>query len=304
MAAFFVIVTLTFLVVPLIPGDPAVQIAGSQATTTEVERIRSELGLDQPLWQQYIDYLGAILAGDLGTSFRFNQPVADIIFPQLGYTAVLALGAMAVVLGVSIPLGTAVAMVTRSGRHPKIDTIFGVATGLFSTIPTYVLGTVLVVVFANQLKWVPPSYSSFHPASSAILPIFALSLGATCTMARVVRREAIKTLDQDFMRTARGWRIPGRVQVVRYLLPNIMTATLTLAGLVMTALLGGAVIVETVFAWPGLGTAVVSAVATRDYPMIQGLVLMLGMLAWLVTALVDALLGVIDPRTLGGKNAT
>jgi peptide/nickel transport system permease protein len=300
--AFFVIVTMTFLIVQLLPGDPAVQLAGPQASNTEVEALRTSLGLDQPLWTQYASYVGNVLTGDLGTSFMWNQPVLQIVLSRLWYTTQLAMLAMAITLLVAIPLGIAIAAFTRGGRNRWLDTGFGVVSGLFSTIPSYVLATILVVVFAVQFGALPPAFSRENPALSAILPIVALAVGPTCTMARIVRRETNAVMVQDYIRTARGWRLPTTALYLRHVLPNILTVVLTLSGLVLTGLLGGAVVVETVFAWPGLGTAVIAAIVNRDYPLIQGIVLVLGLLATLINLVVDVVLGIVDSRTLGGSS--
>lgn len=300
--AFFVIATVTFIIVPLIPGDPAIAVAGPEATKAEVDLIREQLGLNLPLWQQYVAYLGNVVVGDLGTSYMWNQPVAEIVIDRMMFTLPLALGAMVVVLAIAIPLGVAVGILTRGGRRAWLDRTFGFVTGLFSTIPSYVLATLLIVIFAIWLGLLPPVYSRRDPALAAILPIIALSIGPICTIARVVRRETENVNEQDYMRTARGWRL-GRLRLIaRYLIPNILTVTLTLSGLILTSLLGGAVVVETVFSWPGMGTAVITSIVNRDYPLIQGLVLTLGIIATLITLLVDVLLGLVDSRTLGGKN--
>ncbi|WP_408899898.1 ABC transporter permease (plasmid) [Nocardioides sp. R1-1] len=300
--AFFVILTLTFLIVQLLPGDPAVAVAGPQATNAEVEAVRTQLGLDVPLWEQYLTYLGNVLTGDLGTSFMWNLPVSEIVTTRLWYTTQLAIVAMLLTLLIALPLGMAVAVLTRDGRRRWLDALFGCLTGLFSTVPSYVLATLLVAVVAVQMGAVPPAYSPGHEFKSAILPVVALTIAPTCTMARIVRRETDTVLTQDYIRTARGWRLPGSAIYLRYVLPNIVTVTLTLSGLVLASLLGGAVIVETVFSWPGLGSAIVAAITNRDYPLIQGVVLVLGMLATLITLVVDVLLGVVDSRTLGGRS--
>lgn len=300
--AFFVIATVTFLIVPLLPGDPAVQVAGPQAGAAEIEAVRVQLGLDRPLWEQYFSYIGGILTGDLGTSFMWGQPVGELVLSRLAFTAPIALIAMALVLIVAIPLGVGVAAATRGGRNRWLDTAFGTVTGLFSTVPSYVLATLLILLFAIGLGLVPPAFSRTNVAASAILPIIALSIGPICTIARVVRRETETVLEQDYIRTARGWRVPSVPLVLRHLLPNIFTVTLTLGGLVLTGLLGGAIIIETVFAWPGLGTAIVASIINRDYPLIQGIILVLGLLATLITLAVDIMLGLVDSRTLGGRN--
>lgn len=297
-----VLVTLvagTFLIVQLIPGDPARTVAGANATPERIERLRRELGLDQPLWRQFTDYAGGILHGDLGTSFANGQPVTKIIGDRLPFTAELALLAIVVALLVSVPLGMAVAVACRGGRRRLLDTAFSAATAFAGAVPEYVLGTVLVLVFAITFALLPAAGAA--SLGSLVLPVLAVSVGPICTLARIVRRETAVVLAQDYMRTARGRRLGTLRLYSRHALPNLMTSTLTLGGLILAGLLGGTVVVEKVFAWPGLGTAVVNAIVSRDYPVIQGAVLMLGLLAAALNLLVDVVLGLLDPRTLTGK---
>jgi peptide/nickel transport system permease protein len=272
--SFVVLTVVTFLIVPLIPGDPAVVAAGDGATAEQIERVRISLGLDQPLLSQFFGYFGGVLRGDLGVSF---------------------------ISGESVALGMTVAILTRGGRMQWLDTVFNVLTGLFYSLPQYVMATFLVVVFAVTLGWFPAGGAA--TLSSLVLPTVALMLGPTCTIARIVRREAAVVLDKDYVRTARGWRLTPARTHLRYVLPNLVTTTLTLSGLILAAQLGGAVVIETVFAWPGLGHGIVTAILNRDYPVIRGTILVLGMLATFIVLIVDVLLAVIDPRNLGGGNS-
>lgn len=297
-----VLVLLTFFIVRLIPGDPAVSAAGSDATPAQVEVVRKQLGLDVPLPQQFINYVSGLLHGDLGQSFSLRGSVTSVVFARLPFTAGIAFIAMALVLVVAVPLGMAVGVATRGGRRRWLDTIFGFGTGLIAAIPSYVMATFLVLIFAITFTLFPPAYSRVHPATSFILPVLGLAIGPICIVARVVRRETSVVLEQDFMRTARGWRLRGARLYAKYALPSLMTSTLTLSGLILTSMLGSAIIIETVFGWPGLGLGIVQAIINKDYPVIQGIILVLGILAALLTLFVDILLGLIDPRTLGSKH--
>lgn len=301
-ATFVIVLVVTFLIVPLIPGDPAVSAAGADASAERVEQVRVELGLDQPLGVQFVDYVGRVLHGDLGQSYSLSASVADIVFTRLPFTAILASLSMLLVLVVAVPIGMVVGAMTRNGRRRWLDIGFGFTTGLISSIPPYVLATFLVLVFAIGLSLLPPAYTRSNPAAAIVLPMLALSLGPMSLIARVVRRETAVVLGQDYMRTARGWRIGAVPLYLRYALPNLLTSTLTLSGLILTSMLGGAIIIETVFGWPGLGTTVVGAILQRDYPLIQGTVLVLSMLAALLVVLVDVILALIDPRTLGADH--
>ncbi|GAB3683477.1 ABC transporter permease [Actinocorallia lasiicapitis] len=294
-----VLVVVTFAMVQLIPGDPAQVIAGANATPEQIEAVRVRQGLDRPLLTQFSGYVGGLLHGDLGTSFAGGQPVTRVIADRLPFTAQVALLAMVLVLLVSVPLGMAVAVACRGGRRRALDTSFTSVTALLGAVPEYVLATFMILVFVVWFGLLPAAGAA--TLSSMIMPILAVSLGPICTMARIVRRETATVLEQDYLRTARGRRLGAVRLYARHALPNLMTSTLTLGGLILTSLLGGAVIIEVVFAWPGLGQGVLDAITKRDYPVIQGVVLVLGLLATVLNILVDVALGVLDPRTLRGK---
>ncbi|MFD3534147.1 ABC transporter permease [Streptomyces sp. NPDC058664] len=289
------LVVVTFLIVQLIPGDPARVLAGADASPADIERLRGRLGLDQTLSTRFADYAGGLLHGDLGLSFQTREPVADIIATRLPFTAELAVLAIVVVLLVAVPLGLAIAV--RGSR--RTDGAFTFATSLMGATPEYVIGTLLVLVLAVTLGAFPAAGA--ETLTSLVLPVAAIALPGSCVMARIVRREAASVLAQDYMRTARGRRLPPLTLYTRHALPNLLTATLTLGGLILASLLGGTVIVESVFAWPGMGQRVVEAILARDYPVIQGCVLVLGLLAALLNLVVDVVLALLDPRTLAGK---
>jgi peptide/nickel transport system permease protein len=295
-------VVVTFVIVPLIPGDPAVSAAGPDATVDQIARVRAELGLERPLLERFGDYVGGLLQGDLGHSFSLNAPVSDVVWRRLPFTAGLAFLALLVVLLVAVPLGMAVGALTRGGKRRRLDATFGYTTAFVAAIPPYVMATLLVLLFAVTLELLPPAYTRSQPGVSVLLPALALSLPSICLIARVVRRETAVVLEQDYLRTARGWRLGALRTGVRYALPNVLTSTLTLSGIILVGMLGGAISVETVFGWPGLGLGVVNAVATKDYPLVQGIVLVLAVLSALMTMAVDILLGIVDPRVRGGHH--
>ena len=297
---FVVAVVVTFLIVPLIPGDPAVSAAGPDATIDRIEQVRTELGLDRPLGERFVHYVAGLAGGDLGHSFSLNAPVADVVFGRLPFTAGLAFLALLVVLVVAVPIGMTVGVLTRGGKRRWLDTAFGYVTAVVAAIPPYVMATLLVLLFAVSLQLLPPAYSRSHVGISLVLPTLALSIPSICFIARVVRRETAVVLEQDYMRTARGWRLSAARSYAKYALPNLLTSTLTLSGIILVGMLGGAITVETVFNWPGLGLGIVNAVATKDYPLIQGIVLVLAVLSSLLTMVVDIVLGTVDPRVRGG----
>lgn len=289
---------LTFLIVPLIPGDPAIAILGPDATPASLAAMREKLHLDLPLWTQFGLYVQGLVTFDLGESFRYGSPVTTTILTKLPYTATLAFSSIAVVILVAIPLGVFIGVLTRGGRRPALATGFGAVAGFLASFPAYVVATLLIVVFAIGLKVLPAGGAS--GTGAFVLPVAALALGPTFAVARVVRQETFDVLQQDYIRTARGRRIRAARLYLRHALPNLMASTLTLTGLVLAGLLGGAVIIETVFGLPGLGMEVVQAIIYRDYPVIQGIVLTIGAIAIAINLVIDILLGLIDPRTLGG----
>jgi peptide/nickel transport system permease protein len=296
--SFAVLVIVTFLIVPLIPGDPAVIAAGEGASPAQIATVRAELGLDLPLLTQFLNYVSGVLRLDMGVSFISGESVSALIFTRFPFTAEIALLAIVLVLAIAVPLGMTVAILTRGGRNRWLDAGFNFVTSLVYSVPQYVVATLLVVVFAVTLRWFPAAGAA--TLNSLVLPTAALMLGPACVISRIVRRETAAVLEKDYIRTARGWRLSVLRTNARYVLPNLVTTTLTLSGLILAAQLGGAVVIETVFAWPGLGQGIVNAILQRDYPVIRGIILVLGLLATLIIILVDLILAIIDPRNLGG----
>jgi ABC-type dipeptide/oligopeptide/nickel transport system permease component len=297
------LVLVTFLIVQLIPGDPATAIAGENATLDQVELVRTQLGLDQPLPVQLWTYLSGVIQGDFGDSYRYRQPAMDIVLTAVPYTLSITIAAVLLLLVLGVALGMAVGVATRGDRRRWLDLGFTMVTGLISSIPTYVLATGFVILFAVVWRVLPPAYSpAYDIGTAAILPIASLTIGGTCSVARIVRRETAVILEQDYMRTARGWRLPALSLYAKHMLPNLLTTALTLSGIILTALLGSALITEAVFAWPGLGGVIVQAIAIdKDYPVIRGAVFVIGLISLVLTLVIDIILGLIDPRTLGDK---
>lgn len=299
--AFAVLIFITFVMVLLVPGDPARVIAGPDAGTEAVENIRRRLGLDLPLWEQLWAYVSGIFTGDLGTSFRTNESVTHMIALRLPFTLSIALGAIILTFAMAIVLGMTVAGLTRGNRNRWLDVGFSWASATFQTLPVFVYGAILVAIFAIGLGWFPSGGAQSYTAY--VLPIVALSLGPTMALARIVRRETATVLEMDYMRTARGWRISKVKEYLQFALPNLLASTLTLSGIILANMVGGAIIVESVFTWPGLGTGVVDAILNRDYPVIRGMILTIGTFAILINAAVDIILAVVDPRTLNSGKA-
>jgi peptide/nickel transport system permease protein len=283
-----------FLLVHLVPGDPARRIAGIEATGVEVEALRKELGLDQPLAVQFVRHLRTLASGELGRSFLTGEPVAKVIADRLPKTLYLAAVSVALMLIVAVPMGLIAAGLTWGNRNRAVDLGFTVLTSLMGALPSFLLATFLAFIFAVWLGLLPVAGATKW--NSVVLPALAIALRPMAELARMIRVETLNVLAQDYIRTARAKRLrPLRLYGV-HVLPNVLTAALTLGGLIFAHLIGGTVVIENVFAWPGLGTALVQAILARDYPTVQGVVLLLGCSIIAVNALVDLLLTLIDPR--------
>lgn len=295
-ALLVVLVIATFLLVRLLPGDTARLVAGPDATPETLRAIRDDLGLDEPLWTQLGLYVRDLLHLNLGESYADGQPVTSVIGDRFGVTFKIALGALAIGFALSIPLGLAAAAAARGRRSRRVDTLFSSLTSLVSALPEYVTATFLVFLFAVTFSWLPVAGTG----SSLwwVLPTTAIALRPASLMARLVRVQALDVLAQDYIRTARSKRLTAWTIYVRHALPNVIAAAATVGGLVFAGLLGGVVVVENVFALPGLGTALVRAVLVHDYPVIQGIVLYLGVVVVIVNAVTDLVLALVDPRSL------
>jgi peptide/nickel transport system permease protein len=288
--------TLTFLMVRLVPGDPAARIAGQRATGQEIENLRERLGLNESVWTQFTDQTGGLLLrGDLGQSFQTSDTVASTISERLPESARLAVTALAIVIIAGTLIGLIAGIATERGRRPAVDAGFSAGTSVVGAVPDYVVGTLLVYVFAVQLGWFPVAGASGR--SSVVLPALAIAIPPTALLARIVRAETVRILAEDFVMTARSKGLPARLVYLRHVLPNVLTAALTIGGLIFAGLVGGTVVIENLFAWPGLGTELVQAVTARDYPVIQGTILFLGVVVVIVNAVVDVALGILDPRS-------
>jgi peptide/nickel transport system permease protein len=293
------LVTVTFVLVRLVPGNPAEILAGLNQTHSTVAVIRHNLGLDRPALSQYLSYIWGAVHGELGRSFYTSQTVGSLILQRGGSSAQLAGTALVLVMVVSIPGGMIAAALTRDGRRRRFEGAFSAVTSVFGAIPEFLMATLLAFVFAVALHIFPVAGSS--GLQSLVLPVLAISLRPVAVLLRLVRVEALNVLSQDYIRTARSKRLSWWVIYLRHVLPNALTPALTIGGVLFSSLIAGAVVVENVFARNGLGTALVSAVLGRDYPVVQGIVLVLGVTVVFVNAVVDVLLVLTDPRSLTGQ---
>jgi peptide/nickel transport system permease protein len=289
------VLTATFMMIHLVPGDPIRASLGTSAPAELVKQREEALGLDKPLLVQYRNYVRDVLHGDLGTSIVTGEQITDIIRARLPSTLQLAGLAFLAAMLVAIPLGVAMAALTHGGRRRSVELGFTTTAGAFASIPSFLLAVGLVWLFA--VTWQVLPVAGRGGTSSYILPVAALAIAPAAALSRIVRVEGLRVLDQDYMRTARGKRLPPRLVYLRHALPNTLTATLTLAGLLLGGLIAGTVLVENIFAWPGLGTTLVQSVLQKDYPTVQAVALLFGTLVLLINFGVDIALGVIDPRS-------
>lgn len=281
---------LVFIMVRLLPGDPARLIAGLLASEEEVTRVRQHLGLDQPLAMQYGRFLVHALRGDLGQSARTSEPVMREIGQR--FPATLRLAVVSTLLATGLGVGSGVLAATR--RYTWWDYLVALLTLGGVSMPVYWLGSLLIIVFAVQLNWLPAAGA--EEPGSFILPSLTLASFSVALVARMTRATMLEVLEQDFVRTARAKGLRERVVVYRHALRNALIPIITAVGLQFGALLGGAVLTETVFGWPGLGQLLVESIFARDYPMVQGIVLVFSGLFILTNLLVDLTYVLIDPR--------
>jgi peptide/nickel transport system permease protein len=294
----FLFSIVVFTVLRLVPGDPALVMLGREATPEAVAEIRSDMGLDKPIVVQYGIWLGNVARGDFGVSWRSKKTVESLILRSLPATLELTFGAMLVGVVIALPLGIV------SGMRPNsiIDIVATSFSLLGVAIPGFWLGLMLLLLISVKLNWLPPSGHvslTEDPVDSIrhlILPAITLGVGLAAPLARFVRSGMLEALGADYIRTARAKGLPEGLVVIRHALRNGLLSVVTIFGLEFGALLGGAVITESVYNWPGIGTLLLNAIKQRDYAMVQGTVLFISTMFILVNLVVDLSYGLLDPR--------
>jgi len=284
-----------FFMIHLVPGDPVRASLGPTAPASLVAQRKAALGLDKPLVTQYVDYVRDVLHGDFGTSLTSGESVTEVIRQRGPSTLKLGGIAFLVAVLIAVPLGLLMAALTRDSRRRGVELGFTATTGAVAAIPSFLIAVALVYLFAVTFHVFPVAGRTGF--SSWVLPVAALALAPIASLSRIVRVEGLRVLDQDYIRTARGKRLPARAVYVRHALPNTLTPTLTLAGLLLGGLIAGTVLVENIFAWPGLGTTLVQAVVEQDYPTVQAVAVVFGTVILVANFAVDIALGAIDPRS-------
>ena len=284
------VATLVFSLIHLVPGDPAQAMLGDGAAPQDVDELRKSLGLDQPLLTQYVSFLRNALTGDLGVSFRTGQPVTTMILERVPATAELAMAAMFVAVVIAIPLGV-VAAVWRGTAVDYAAMTFALA-GV--SIPNFWLGPLLAIVFAVELGWLP--VSGRGTLANLVLPAFSLGLALAAILARMTRASLLDELNELYVRAARARGVSRTASIGSHALRNSMVPLLTIIALQFGAVLTGAVITETIFAWPGIGRLLIQSIGFRDYPMVQGCILLIAVTYVTVNLVTDLMYGVLDPR--------
>ena len=295
----FGVSVLVFAVLHLAPGDPAAIMLGAQATKEDVERLRRDLGLDQPLVVQYLHWIGQVARGDLGRSIPLGRAVLPEVLLRFKATLLLTAGALAI----AVLLGLIAGILSAVKQYSWLDRMsMGVAvTGV--SLPVFWTGIMLIIVFALQLRWFPSSGMSSPYGSGLgdvlwhlVLPAVTLGTASAAALARLTRSSVLEIIRQDYVRSARAKGLAERAVIARHVLKNAVNPIITVLGVQVGFLLGGAILTETVFSWPGLGSMMVRAIQARDYPLVQGGVLLIATTFVLVNLVVDLLYAVFDPR--------
>jgi ABC-type dipeptide/oligopeptide/nickel transport system permease component len=288
--ALWLVLTLVFLMIHIVPGDPVEQMLGEGAAPGAAAQLRHSLGLDQPLGKQYGHYLFGLVRGDLGQSFKFQAPVRQIIFERYPATLQLAFLALVVCAAIAIPAGVLAAH--RRGQTP--DRLVGVFTLFGLAIPNFALGPLLILLFSIEIGVLP--VSGRNGIGSYVLPAATLGAALAAILTRMVRGAMLEELSADYIRTARAKGLSTAAFLFRHGLRNALIPIITILGLQFGTLLAGTIVTETIFSWPGIGRLTVQAISARDYPLLQGCILVISLSYVLVNLLTDAIYSVVDPR--------
>ncbi len=288
--ALWLILTMVFLLIHIVPGDPVLQMLGQDARAEDLAQLRHSLGLDEPLGTQYLRYLEGLARGDWGRSIRFSGPVRPIVLERFPATLELSLAALLVCVAIAIPAGVFSAW--RRGSRADRATSFLTLLGL--SVPNFALGPVLILVFSVEIGWLP--VSGRGSMSHLILPAATLGAALAAILTRMVRGSMIEELSSDYVRTARAKGVPETAVLFRHAFPNALIPVITIVGLQFGSLLAGTIVTESIFSWPGIGRLAVQAISARDYPLLQGCILVIAVSYVAVNLLTDLVYAVVDPR--------
>ena len=288
--AVWLVVSIVFLLIHLVPGDPILQMLGEGAPAADVEATRHLSGLDLPLGEQYLHYWKGVLRGDLGPSLRFNQSVSKMIAQRYPHTLELTLASLLVAIVLSIPAGVR----SAQRRNRWDDRLLSVVSLFGLSFPNFALGPILILFFAIKLGLLPVSGSG--TVAHLVLPAITMGGALAAILTRMVRTSMLEELGDDYIRTARAKGLPERTVVYRHALRNAMIPIITVLGLQFGALLAGAIVTETIFSWPGIGRLTIQAISNRDYYLVQGCILAIGLTYIAVNFLTDLLYSAVNPR--------
>jgi ABC-type dipeptide/oligopeptide/nickel transport system permease component len=288
--AVWLVVSIVFLLIHLVPGDPILQMLGEGAPAADVEATRHLSGLDLPLGEQYLHYWKGVLRGDLGPSLRFNQSVSKMIAQRYPHTLELTLASLLVAIVLSIPAGVR----SAQRRNRWDDRVLSVVSLFGLSFPNFALGPILILCFAIKLGLLPVSGSG--TVAHLVLPAITMGGALAAILTRMVRTSMLEELGHDYIRTARAKGLPERTVVYRHALRNAMIPIITVLGLQFGALLAGAIVTETIFSWPGIGRLTIQAISNRDYYLVQGCILAIGLTYIAVNFLTDLLYSAVNPR--------
>lgn len=286
----FLVVTLVFLAFRVIPGDPAQMYAGEQATRETLEQVRRELGLDKPVHVQYVEYLKNLARGDLGRSYITRRPVIVEISTRFANTVKLSLAAISLAVVTGLTMG----IIAAVKQERFWDYLFSILALVGISTPVFWLALILMYIFSLRLHILPTAGNQTW--KHYLMPTFCLSVYSIAFITRMTRSALLEVFGEDYVRTARAKGLPERIVLLRHILRNALIPITTVVGLRFGYMLGGAVVTETVFAWPGMGRLLVTAVEQRDIPIVQGVLLVFGTAFVLINLIVDVLYSVIDPR--------
>jgi len=289
-SVLFGVITIVFLIIHLVPGDPAGIMLGESALPADVEALRESLGLNRPLIVQYFDFFAKLFQGDLGRSFNTGQPVLSAIIERFPATLILTAASMFFAIIIAVPIG----IITAAKRNTVVDNLGMIFSLIGVSMPAFWLGPILILIFSVKFGILPVSGSG--SIKHLVLPSFSLGFALAAIISRMTRASMIEVLNQDYIRTARAIGVSEKTILLKHALRNAIIPVVTIVGLQFGALLGGVIIIEIIFSWPGIGQLLIPAIMRRDYPLVQGCILFIAVVYIFVNLIVDIIYAYIDPR--------
>lgn len=286
---------IVFSIMSFTPGDPATAILGTSATKEQIEKLNDELGMNDPFPLRYVRYVGKAITGDFGTSYRTKNPVFDEIFARFGVTFRLGLLAICLAIFIGVPIG----IVSAVRQYSWIDFFSTIVAMFFAAVPQFWLALMFVIIFSLNLGWLPSTFTGVVTAKHYILPVLTLALGTAAAIIRLTRSNMLETIRQDYVRTARAKGATERVVIGKHALRNALLPVITVIGINFGYLMGGTVLVESIFGIPGLGSLTITSIRSKDIPQTTACILFLAALNVVIMLAVDLLYAVVDPRVKG-----